>query len=268
MLHIYLVLFIFEKFNFVMDFTDSSDNEVYSDNEIDDFAITLIPIDSLLSPSESFPHQNEILKNTKPNGLPILKSVEFYCPEATRSWPRECIVGGFEKCPFICSICLGLPRYPIELKLCGHCFCEHCINIILDGRRDFMRSYNCPNCQKNFSHTDVHSFKRRSNCLFNVYKALDVRCSYGCGKVTSPPTMLKHECVECPKRPVSCPHTGCTTQLPDSEMEAHLTSCEHRAIFCNRCKLPKPYKEKKHKCLKAMKDSINSMLYSLKFVLH
>ena len=244
-----------------MDSSDSSDNEVYSDIELhNDIGITLIPIDSLLNPGESFTHQNEILSTPKPNGLPLLKSVDYPCPDQTHGWPRESIVGGFEKCPFICSICLGLPRYPVKLKGCGHSFCLACIGLIADGHRNFMKVFNCPNCQKRFTNCDVHGFKRRSNCLYNVYKALDVRCTYGCGKVGSPPLMLKHECIECSKRPVSCPHPGCKVDLPDAEMEAHLTICEQRAIFCNRCKLPKPVTEKKHKCLKAMKDTINSML--------
>ena len=244
-----------------MDNSDSSDSEIDSDCEYNPYSGTLFAFNSLSIQNQSIPHQTEILCKLKPNGLPVLKSQDYFSPETTRAWPSECIVGGVEKCPFICSICLGLPRYPVELQSCGHFFCECCVGVIVKARSNFSNPKKCPKCQRDIISDDILHLRRRSQCNYNEYNALEVRCFYGCGKVSSPSAMLKHECVECTKRPVKCTHPTCNIQLPDSEMESHLPICEHRSIFCNRCKLPMPCTQKKHNCVHELTNTIKSMKY-------
>lgn len=220
--------------------------------------LKFIPLSSLGSNRQPYPNINEYQVMLKPNGFPVLKSTDYKDADTTPGWAKEFIVGGANSCPFICTVCRGLPRYPIELQKCGCCFCEGCVYSILAINPNQAK---CPNCSKIFDGRDIFGFHQLSTCLLRVYKAIDVRCSYECGLVASPPAMLLHESVRCSKRPVVCPHPGCKLTLTDAEMDVHIPLCEHRAIFCKRCRLPMPASQKKHTCIKALSRMLESMLH-------
>ena len=219
--------------------------------------LKFIPLSSLGSNRQPYPKISDYQVILKPNGLPVLKSIDYKDSDNTPGWAKECIVGGVNRCPFICTICRGFPRYPIELQKCGCCFCEVCIYGVMAAKSVQAK---CPNCNKAFDGRDLFGFHQLSSCLFRVFTSIDVRCSYGCGLVASPPNMLLHESVRCQKRPVACPHPGCDKVLPDCEMDEHIVLCEHRAIFCSRCLLPKPAGVKKHACIKSLSRMLHRML--------
>lgn len=208
--------------------------------------------------------------NTKPNKKPYLKSIDYNEDKQQSGWSLELVKCGKDACPFICSICLGLPKFPVEILSCGDTFCFDCIGALILRNIEEHSIYNsgrCPNCKDLFETKDIQAFEEVSKALYRVYTSIDVSCSYGCGLITSTKSLVKHEMWECRKRPVKCPN-GCNKVLPDTEMEAHLDECEHRLVYCNKCKLPKILSEKKHACVKALTDTINRMFVCPHYVMN
>ena len=141
---------------------------------------------------------NEIYQNTllpqslflqfhrmKSNGLPILISTDTECETG---FDTSLIVGYNDKCPFICTICKGFPRYPNELITCGHVFCYDCISQIRSTIDDNGHRIpkKCPNCRSLFKTRDITPFEMISSALTNIYSSYDIRCPYLCGHVSSP----------------------------------------------------------------------------------
>ena len=201
---------------------------------------------------------------TKPNGQPILCSTQFGTTNLECGFEPENVVltGEPESCPFLCSICKGLPRYPVEIKKCGHLFCSFCISRIL--RERLLHCFTimtaaCPMCKNHFSTPDVIEIGKTSKFLYNLYCAIDVRCTYSCGHICSPKAMLEHETWQCPRRPVKCPNTGCNYETPDEDMEHHLDVCPSRLIYCSICRLPKRASEA-HECIGALRATIQLLI--------
>ena len=214
------------------------------------------------------PHLNAIKHpELKPNGKPIFRSVDYQLKNYQQGWSLDLVKGGSNNCPFICSICRGLPKFPLEVKECGCAFCFDCINLAVNRVfKEFpMRdTAPCPNCKTTFCPEKMQLVEEKSRALYRLFTAIDVRCSYGCGATKGTKSLIEHEMYQCPKRPVNCPN-GCTLNgeeltLPDSDMEAHLECCENRLVNCNKCRIPKPFAEKKHQCVKALSATIERMI--------
>ena len=198
----------------------------------------------------------------KPSGQPVLCTSQIGTIDLECGYPPENVVGGADKCHFICHICKGCPRYAVELRRCGHLFCRFCIFRVL--RELNIHSFtlvmaSCPVCKEFFASADVLEIKTTSVCLFNLYNATDIRCTYGCQHIWSPTAMMEHETWNCRRRPVKCPNTGCKYQSTDEEMEAHLDMCPQRIIYCVKCRLPKRASEG-HDCCAALTSTINLLL--------
>ncbi len=198
----------------------------------------------------------------KPNGKPHLTCNDYLDAKPQLGWSKDLIKGGANSCPFLCTVCRGLPKFPIEIKSCGDTFCFDCIRDLIRSATSgigYRATVSCPNCSCLFKPEDLEHFETRSRALYRVYTAIDVRCSYRCGFSSSTKSLIEHEMWKCPKRPVNCPN-GCFLTLPDSEMEAHIDICGERLVYCNKCRLPKMLSEKKHNCVKALTDTVNRML--------
>jgi len=203
-------------------------------------------------------------ERTKPNGQPILCSTGFGTANLESGFPPENLVvpNGPENCPFICSVCHGLPRYPVEIKKCGHLFCSFCISRVLRERALHcftILTSACPMCKIHFSTPDVVEIVKTSKFLYNLYCAIDVRCTYGCTHICSPKAMLEHETWQCTRRPVKCPNSGCNYETPDEDMEHHLNLCPSRLIYCSLCRLPKRASES-HECIGALSSTIQLLI--------
>ncbi len=197
-------------------------------------------------------------KRMKPNGLPILISSDSDCDTG---FDTSLIVGYDEKSPFICTICKGLSRYPIELVKCGHVFCYECIahdraSVDTSGVRIPKK---CPNCRSSFKKYDIIHFEISSMALNQIYSSYEIRCPYQCGHISSPKAMIEHETWKCKFRPVKCTNKGCHLVLPDEQMEKHLETCLKRFVFCNKCRLPMMVNNKEHKCISPSRETVQCM---------
>ena len=213
----------------------------------------------------SYYHLKMPLRNIKKNGIPILKSISFRPSDFPVGWGIDNIVGDFDKCQYICGVCQGLARIPMEISKCGHCFCEYCILEFIKHNKCNMefRGLLCPYCKQLFMISSCSHFEKISNILFKSYNKNLVRCIYECGKSYDPERMNQHECWICPNRPVVCPNLNCKIILPDSEMEKHLNVCEHRLNYCKLCRLPKLWNDWNHNCNKEFTITIESNIFNI-----
>ena len=195
----------------------------------------------------------------KKNGSPILKSIDFTQPDYPVGWEKENIVGDFDKCQHICGICHGLARCPMELKFCGHSFCERCIIEWIQHNKSNIGYHGlpCPYCNQYFTISSCCHFDKISKNLVKSYNNNVVHCIYECGKSYDPERMNQHECWICPNRPVMCPNLNCKNIQPDFQMEKHLLVCEHRLNYCKFCRLPKFLNDSNHNCIKELTRTID-----------
>ena len=198
-------------------------------------------------------------QGTKQTGQPILCTAQFGTSELESGYQPEKVINIDQHTHFICQICKGYPRYPVELRKCGHLYCRFCIFRVL--RQHNLHSFTladagCPLCKEMFCSADVLDIKKTSVCLYNLYNSTDIRCTYGCTHICSPSAMLEHETWICRRRPVICPNSNCTYQTPDEDMDHHLENCARRIIYCNKCRLPKRASEE-HDCCSALTATIN-----------
>ncbi len=198
---------------------------------------------------------------TKANGKPIIRSNDYGVGSFETGYDTVNVSGEPEKCHMVCTVCLGLPRYPIELRHCGHVFCFVCITRTLNYGSPITNSPGapCPCCKHTFLMSSIVEFKRSSRALQNIYNTFDVRCVYGCGRVCSPRAMLEHETWECTQRPVGCINDGCGVLLTDAQMEQHLVVCPRRFVYCNSCMLPRRLNGTGHNCLRTMRETLKGM---------
>lgn len=190
-------------------------------------------------------------KTTKANGKPIIRSNDYGATNFETGFDTAYVNGDPGKCLMVCSICLCLPRYPVELRQCGHVFCFLCVlrNLNYQPSRLESEGAPCPVCKVTYLMSSIVEFKRTSQALQNIYNGFDVRCVYGCGHLCSPKAMIEHEIWGCPRRPVGCIFDGCGELLPDQQMEQHLDTCQRRFVFCNSCMLPRRFNGTGHNCL-------------------
>ena len=200
-------------------------------------------------------------RRMKPNGFPILRSVDQECETG---WDTNDVVEFQDKCPFVCSICRGFPRYPIELRECGHIFCYFCIAKVKRSTNEtgIRLPKKCPNCRVYFTKYDIINFEMASAALRSIYSTYEIRCPYQCGYVSSPKAILKHETMDCKYRPVLCTSHGCHTVLPDEQMQQHLAECTKRFVHCNKCRLPMVVNNVNHKCIDANRESVKCVFPS------
>lgn len=205
----------------------------------------------------------------KPNGQPILQctqygSTEFevgFAPEALQLVTSDS--NPESSCKFICSICKGIPRYPTELRKCGHLFCSFCIHHTLRQRGNIgiaTVSAACPMCKRQFTLGDICEIESSSRFLFRLYTELDIRCTHGCSHTCSPPAMLEHETWQCRRRRVRCPNSACNHESSDEDMERHLETCQQRIVYCTGCRLPKRVSDVTHDCIRALSDTITLLV--------
>ncbi|XP_046860806.1 TNF receptor-associated factor 6-B-like [Xenia sp. Carnegie-2017] len=127
---------------------------------------------------------------------------------------------------YICTRCHLLLVNPMQ-TMCGHLFCQSCINIIL---RD--PDPKCPEDQEKLSRNDVFpdAFTKRE------LKSIRLHCpSEQCEWFGSYEELEGHSQV-CEHALISCVHKQCNIQLPRSLLGEHLKNeCDYRNVKCEHC---------------------------------
>ena len=131
---------------------------------------------------------------------------------------------------FICSICLGVLRRPVQLT-CEHMFCHNCID---RWRQD---NQACPNCRHFINETGRLSPPSRA--LMSLLNKLTLYCcfrSLGCNETVSLSSIIKHE-RNCGYQPVKCPIKRCSKQIPKMALARHINECQVETATCPNCEL-------------------------------
>lgn len=107
---------------------------------------------------------------------------------------------------YICVLCTGVVRSPLECMNCGLLLCRKCVGDYLKSRRQRSPGrdeFSCPQCR----------FKASPRCpsklLLTIISELPVHCKYQAA--------------------------GCEVLLPLHASKAHHKECPHRAIKCAYC---------------------------------
>ncbi len=193
--------------------------------------------------------------SVKPNGKPILKCSEHINGFFDKGYEPDNAININRK--FVCTICLNIPRHPIELKNCGHVYCRGCISQVKMTNNDEWSTAQkiCPLCRTVFTEQHIINFDKGSKTLQKIFNEIVISCSFTCGRHLSIYVLNDHEMWLCPRRPVQCPNNGCGIVLPDQEMEEHLDICPKRYVYCSNCFLPRKH-DQQHDCVKTLRAII------------
>jgi len=178
-----------------------------------------------------------------------LPNVEIGNPEFESGFDEECVDGGLKSNYLICTICEGLPRKPVSLKLCGHLFCEGCMRSYIEShRRVFI--IPCPVCKKQFKiHKHLQPFGSFQQWAQGIYKSIQVKCAYCAEYKGNVQDVDEHQRYLCKMRRIKCPNDGCTFIDAENQMGDHVAKCPNLARHCPGCFLPvMECEEKDHIC--------------------
>jgi len=168
---------------------------------------------------------------------------------------------------FSCPICHGIPRNPIELTLCGHFFCECCIDKQFTSlpyyHEDEYPTINCAVCKTPFHQLHALPFERFHAPMKKAYHLVRLRCPSGCPFIGDPQEMDRHQSFQCDLREVRCPSIGCEVTMPFHQLrDEHVALCPKLMIYCDSCLLPvKREQLKEHNCKERMAAAIKGISY-------
>ena len=125
---------------------------------------------------------------------------------------------------FLCSICLSVFEYPVQVP-CGHVFCRICIwNWLLDHE----------SCPVDRSPSLIKDMARVAIPLKNILDRLEIKCRFeGCDHVFTLARIDSHD-MKCPLNPdpwISC-HL-CTLTFPQSMKNRHPCNPTVKSILDN-----------------------------------
>jgi hypothetical protein len=176
----------------------------------------------------------------------------------------------FSESYWVCSLCRGVPRFPIILEACSHCFCLPCIktHIVIAGRLlEHGNEATCPNCREVYDSRAIIPYdcwQQLGKCAFN---SVQVRCpATECEFVGSVAHLLKHEKTKCLQRKVACPGAYCTYIGTVSELEStHIIACEKVMVNCLQCGLPWLYSKRNlHNCQRSLMQALDLVIVMAK----
>ncbi|XP_046855664.1 TNF receptor-associated factor 3-like [Xenia sp. Carnegie-2017] len=133
---------------------------------------------------------------------------------------------------YICTHCHLLLFSPMQ-TMCGHLFCESCIEILL-GNPD----PKCPEDQEKLCRNEIFpdTFTKRE------LKKIRLHCPYEQCKWFGSYQELESHSQVCEHALINCIHKQCNIQLPRSLLDEHLKNdCEYRSVKCEYCGKDVPY---------------------------
>ena len=131
---------------------------------------------------------------------------------------------------FICCICLGVLKDPMQCESNEHYFCSFCIKKHLEKT-----SLSCPVCQDKLT---VETLGKAPRIVADCVSRYKINCDHkerGCNAVLELRALKKH--VEsCEFIPVSCSNKGCNDVINKRDVQRHeLESCRFKTVYCVVC---------------------------------
>lgn len=170
---------------------------------------------------------------------------------------------------FLCSICHGLPRYPVLMPNCPHVLCAYCAvkHVETSGTPSFYkverRNARCPECRQDFKFSEYIPFMKFHSINKVQLMSIDVECSYKCGYAGTIFEVDQHETFSCSLREIQCPHFYCDRVGPAGEISKHYATCGKQASYCGQCVLPVSMNEfHDHDCIKRLKIAVSGITLS------
>ncbi len=165
---------------------------------------------------------------------------------------------------YSCPICHGIPRSPVIITLCGHFFCECCIQkqfLPINYVDDDPDVIQCAVCKGHFQQSYVLPFEKFNTAMKKAYHLVRLRCPSGCAFIGDPQEMDQHQSFQCDLREVRCPSNGCDVTLPFHQLrDEHVAMCPKLMIYCESCLLPvKREQLKDHNCKERMAAAIKGI---------
>ena len=158
-----------------------------------------------------------------------------------------------------------MPRNPIELTLCGHFFCECCIDQQFTSlpyyHDDEYPMIACAVCKTPFHQSYALPIELFHPPMKKVYHLVRLRCPSGCPFIGDPQEMDRHQSFQCDLREVRCPSIGCEVTMPFHQLrDEHVAVCPKLMIYCDSCLLPvKREHLKEHNCKERMAAAIKGI---------
>ncbi|XP_028392565.1 actin-binding protein IPP-like [Dendronephthya gigantea] len=154
---------------------------------------------------------------------------------------------------FICCICLGVLKNPMQCENNEHYFCSCCIKKHLEKT-----SQSCPVCQDKLT---VETLRKAPRIVADCVSRYKINCDHkerGCDAVLELGALKKH--VEnCEFAPVSCSNKGCNDVVNKRDVKRHeLELCRFKAATCVVCgkKMPR-HEYDAHGCV--LRRDLNEM---------
>ncbi len=166
---------------------------------------------------------------------------------------------------FICSICLGVLKDPMQCEHNEHYFCSGCIKKHLEKT-----SHSCPVCQDKLT---VETLRKAPRIVADCVSRYKINCDHaarGCDAVLELGALQAHV-HDCDFMPVPCSNDGCDEAVSKRDVKQHeLDLCRFKTTTCDDCGKKMPHHEYGgHGCvLRREMDQVKKDLAEVKATQH
>ena len=152
---------------------------------------------------------------------------------------------------FICSICLGVLKDPMQCEHNEHYFCSGCIKKHLEKT-----SHSCPVCQDKLT---VDTLRKAPRIVADCVSRYQINCDHaarGCDAVLELAALQAHV-HDCDFMPVPCSNDGCDEVVSKRDVKQHeFDSCLFKTTTCDDCGEKMPHhKYGGHGCVLLRRDA-------------
>ena len=166
---------------------------------------------------------------------------------------------------FICCICLGVLKDPMQCEHNEHYFCSGCIKKHLEKT-----SHSCPVCQDKLT---VETLRKAPRIVADCVSRYKINCDHaarGCDAVLELGALQAHV-HDCDFMPVPCSNDGCDEVVSKRDAKQHeLDLCRFKTTTCDDCGEKMPHhKHGGHGCvLRREMDQVKEDLAEMKATQH
>ena len=166
---------------------------------------------------------------------------------------------------FICCICLGVLKDPMQCEHNEHYFCSGCIKKHLEKT-----SHSCPVCQDKLT---VETLRKAPRIVADCVSRYKINCDHaarGCDAVLELGALQTHV-HDCDFMPVPCSNNGCDEVVSKRDVKQHeLDLCRFKTTTCDDCGEKMPHnKFGGHGCvLRREMDQVKKDLAEMKATQH